>query len=464
MKNLNKLYEQKAKEIAEAIQASEILEQFLEEEDDDLYKALIEEFEPQIESLYEVVALEEPLQLIPLEDILMGDEFEGLFIPKLMGFNILRSEYDNNYKYVHSNERFGTLLSLVCNSANFEFIKNRIGQSIQIGFAMSSDIWITGFLNSIENQKIKQYLKSQKLIKYLNREERSKGYKLYRLQFSSYNFFTTDFPTDLVTQRLNYHSLCKFLKKRAVVNENNSAFIPEYINYLKNDIFIGTDEHIVVFGLLINYFDLKKTDQTKASEILAKIRDLDRFNEVYFNFILERFRSNLRLTGDCDKRVAQLIDFKKTDDDLARYYEMALTMANEGYAHDNTIEKVKNVYNMYEGMSLFNECVRELVLGNFIRLVDNLDPEDYTEYFELDKYWRIYIDIFNNQEFNQQLRDHSVKYVKRCIKRFTDKRSRDYQDIKKFIKQQYTDLQFLKEKEIVELFKTKRKPRKPKAQ
>ena len=46
------------------------------------------------------------------------------------------------------------------------------------------------------------------------------------------------------------------------------------------------------------------------------------------------------------------------------------------------------------------------------------------------------------------------------MRKYTDKRSRDYQDIKKFVSVHFQDYGFLKEKEVVELFKTRRKRRK----
>ena len=69
----------------------------------------------------------------------------------------------------------------------------------------------------------------------------------------------------------------------------------------------------------------------------------------------------------------------------------------------------------------------------------------------------LYINIFSNQKFNQDVKDLSLRYIKRLIKAYTDKRGRDYQDIKKFVKSTFLDLNFMKPKELVELFKTKRK-------
>ena len=68
--------------------------------------------------------------------------------------------------------------------------------------------------------------------------------------------------------------------------------------------------------------------------------------------------------------------------------------------------------------------------------------------------------IFGNQQFNQSVEKLSMKYVTRLLHVFTDKRARDYQDVKKFISTQFVDLGFLKEKEVTEMFKTRRKRKK----
>jgi hypothetical protein len=89
--------------------------------------------------------------------------------------------------------------------------------------------------------------------------------------------------------------------------------------------------------------------------------------------------------------------------------------------------------------------------------MDNLPAEDYAEYFEINKTFASYIEIFSNQEFNQSIKAFSLKYIKKLLKKYTDKRGKDYQDIKKFVKNTFLGFGFMNEKQLVELFKTKRK-------
>ncbi len=457
MKSLDKSYIERLDEIAEAIQESDELATYLQEEDEDSYKALIEAYESSIEALYEEVSLEEPLQLIPLEDALLDERFEGLYMPRILGYNILRGEVNEHTKFVRAQERLDFVLKAVCESPNFDYLTHRIGQSVQIIFALSSDIWATHFIDRISFKKQKQYLLAQKLEKFIHEHERRLSFASYSRQFAKFRYQTAIFPKDMIENRALFYMMSTFLKSRAEINVHNSSFVPQFIHYLNDESFHFSREHTLILGLLINYFDIEKKEQAKLKVILNKLRDASNFNDVYFNFVLERFQSKLKLNSDCDRRVAEFIDFKKADDEITRYYTMATTLASKGFMHEDSIEAVQNVYGMYEGMSLFNECVRRNVLGYFTRLLSNLDAEVYQEYFDTDKYYRIYMGIFGNEQFAQELKALSMRYLKTLLKTYTDKRSKEYQDIRKFFSNQFLEYGFMKDKEVAEFFKTKRK-------
>src|SRR5690606_17909282 len=140
---------------------SELLTTYLDSELDTDYKAICDTFEPHILELYEMVANKNPLQLLSLENELLDEGFEGLFLPRILGFSVLRPEIDNNYKYKVSQDHFKKILLAICNSANFELIKLRIGQTVQVGFALSSGIWLTNLLDSVSNKKVKTFLTAQ---------------------------------------------------------------------------------------------------------------------------------------------------------------------------------------------------------------------------------------------------------------------------------------------------------------
>jgi len=81
MYELDQKYIEKLEGLAEEIQESDELNKYLEEEEEEDFIRLKEMFEPRIGLLYEEVAAENPLQLIPLEELLLEPIFEGLFLP-----------------------------------------------------------------------------------------------------------------------------------------------------------------------------------------------------------------------------------------------------------------------------------------------------------------------------------------------------------------------------------------------
>ena len=162
MEALDKKYLSELEEIKTKIQASAHLEKYLDEEEDDDYKTLVAEIEPEIQELYLRVANDNPLQLESFEKVLLDDGYEGLYIPKVVGYSVLRGAVDSNTKYRQPQDHFREILVDIANSANFEMIKQRIGQSVQVGFALSSDIWITNLVESINNKRVRSFLESQK--------------------------------------------------------------------------------------------------------------------------------------------------------------------------------------------------------------------------------------------------------------------------------------------------------------
>jgi len=59
---------------------------------------------------------------------------------------------------------------------------------------------------------------------------------------------------------------------------------------------------------------------------------------------------------------------------------------------------------------------------------------DYAQVFDITKTLPPYLEIFSNQQFLQDIEVVYYKYTKKIIKAMPDKRGRDYQDYKKFVK------------------------------
>ena len=194
MKELDAHYAKALNGIKESIQASPHLQSYLDEEEEAHYELLKQEFEPQIEKLHASVALNDPLQLESLEEALLDASFEGLFLPRILGYSVLRGAVSDHYKYIRPQEHFKKVLLSICNSFNFDILKNRIGQTIEVGFALSSDIWITNLIAELDNKLVKAYLQSHKLSKFSDVRSRHTSYLKYSKQFTSFNFLTASLP------------------------------------------------------------------------------------------------------------------------------------------------------------------------------------------------------------------------------------------------------------------------------
>lgn len=461
MKPLDAAYQKELDAIAEALQASKEFAQYLEEEEEDDYMALREMFEPRIAAIYNAAAEEHPLQLVALEKYLLDEKFEGLFLPRILGYSVLRGEINDNYKYVRPQDHFQSIITAICNSSNFDLIKKRIGQTIQMGFALSSDIRITNLINTFDNKKIRYFLQGQKLPRYRDPRERRIGYIRYQNQFRKENFYSADFPTTPGELKVLFSALKSFLLYRVENQKNNTNITPEIKAFLDNDALKNSPEYVEMLGIYGHFFPLEGADLELLKQQFNEARkNYPEFGEVWWNFVLGIQQRGLGIDGAADGRIYALID-TSIDDNLTPYYSLMDTIHTQGYTHPDSVEAMRSFYGNHPGLSQINEAARQTILNYIGSFLKNISEEEYSEYFELSKIFPVYTELFNNQQFNQTLKEKCMAYVKRLLKRFTDKRGKDYQDIKKFVNTSFTDLKFMKPKELVELFKTKRKKKKP---
>jgi hypothetical protein len=462
MEALDQYYVDKLEEIAEEVQASEELERYLEEEEESDYKLIQEMFEPKIAAIYESVSAYYPLQLIALEKQLLDIRFEGLFLPKILGYSVLRGEINDRYKYILPQDHFKDILMAICNSANFDIIRKRIGQSVQMGFALSSDIWITNLLNEVNNKKISYFLRSMKKDDYRILKERIIGYNRYKRQFRDAKYLSAVFPKNMSELKVFFTSLKSFLLHRLELKDNNESLIPHLAEFISNESFQKTDEIIEVLALYANFWELDKDYLAHLNGVFNLVRQqIPDFPEKYLTFLLFLQNSNLDVDPAADNRASTIID-RSIKDELTEYYDLMEGIHSKGYLEEDTIENINVFYNAHEGRSLINECVRKTIYSYYARLINNLEARDYNELIKLArKNYPVYMKIFGNQQFNQDVEDLSMIFVRKALKKYTDKRGKDYQDIKKFVSSTFVELGFMKEKEVVELFKTRRKKKKP---
>lgn len=461
MQELDNKYLSRLEELATEIQDSDALAQYLEEEEEEMYIALKEEFEPLIGLLYEEVADKDPLQLPALESILLEPEFEGLYLPKILGYTVLRGEIDEHCTYTRPQDHFKAVLLAICNSSNFDILRKRIGQSIQMGFAMSSDIWVTNLINSIENKKVRYFLQSQKIERYYRVEERRAALARYLRQFVNDNYQSAEFPESLPELKVLYSALKRFLLYRASRRTNNNSLIPHLKALIENEEFKGSQEHLEIMIIYAAFFDLDEKNRKHLSQHFNEVRrSMPEFEDKFMEYLLElHLNPQVDVTPLADRRVSILLD-KTLNDKLTRYYNLMDEVHGKGYMTEEAQNAVKAFYSGFEGLSTINECLRRTIYDYFARFINHLEEEDYTEFFDISKLFSAYMSIFVNQQFNQNLKEISLAYVKKLLVKYTDKRGKDYQDIKKFVSTAFQDFGFLKEKDVVEMFKTRRKRKK----
>lgn len=460
MYELEQKYIDKLEDIAGEIQKSEILEKYLEEEDEMYFNELKDQFEPRIAAVYKEVADNDPLQLLSLELVCMDEAFEGLFLPKILGYSVLRGTIDNNFKYLRPQDHFQEVLIAICNSANFDIIKNRIGQTVQIGFALSSDIWITNLINEIPNKRVRFYLQAQKIDTYRDPRERKRGFLKYQRQFNNENFLTADFPESEEELVLQFAQLKSFLLFRSTPGRfDNSSIFPALFEFLKNDSLIGNHLHAQIAVVTGMFIDLNQNHLDELKKVLKAIRTkADDFSDLFFKLLLELQQSeHYQITPEGDLRMASILEKGSSKEEIMDYYELVTAIHQSELGDQKVLDAIQVFTLQHDGLSIINECVRRTIYGYFSRKIHALSPSEYTDMIEATKLYPVFMRIFENEQFNKLLKDLSMSYVTKLLAFYTDKRGRDYQDIKRFVSVNFVELNFLSDKEATELFKTKRK-------
>lgn len=456
---LDKKYTTVLDNIKTSIQLSEELKIYLDTEEDDDYKNLVAKFETEIHDLYTTVANENPLQLVQLEEHLLDEQFEGLYLPKALGYAVLRGRVNDTVKYYRPQDHFAKILDFILGSSNFEQIRQRVGLSIKIGFALSSDIWITNILATVTNKRAKAFLESQRSSDYREQKLRNTALVKYRKQFQSLNFTTARFPANKDELLVEAGTLKDFMKYRGLRDLNNDSLKPIINKFLANsDLYDSKDfyELCIITGL---HFDLDATGKAALKAAMTDIRMKHDVDSAHVFELLNKHSEEIKgISADSEKLLSEMID-RTPNDKISSYFNMLDTVNSLGYVHSDASNAVRDYYYQNEGLSQENEAVRKSILSKLSKFVKGLKVDEYTEYFEINKVFTEYMDIFGNQKFNQDLKDRSLTYVKTCLKHYKDKRSKEYQDIKKFVKTTFVDYGFMTDKQVTELFKTKRKPK-----
>ena len=459
MEKLDSKYQDQLNELQKELLTLEAYNLFLDTEEEEHYDALQDEMSPKISTLYHQVANERPLQLLEFEKALLNDELEGMFLPRMLGYTVMRSVIDKKtYKYILSQEHFMEVLLSICYSPNFDYLRTRIGQTIQLGFGLSSDIWVTNLINLVANKKVKTYLLAQKNAKYKYLEDRKYLYGKYMRQFKNDNYFTTVFPTTMAGLNVAFPELRNFLIQRIRLNVRDASLTQKLVDFVTDKFYFASTEQFSLMMLTVNFATLNDAERAKMIVLFDELRvELDDFDERYLKHLIEFYDIGLPLDEEADRKALAVIKKKGESDVLYDFYQLADAIHTKGFTHSEVIEAVKIFYINHDGTSLVNTAVRNNILGYAGKFAQNLEVSSYQDYFELMEYFTQYIEIFDNQKFNQRIKDHSLVFIKKLLREYTDKRGKDYQTIKRFVRAKFIALNFMTAKELTLMFKTKRK-------
>lgn len=457
MEALSQKYQDKLSEISKAIQESEELKVYLEEEEEEQYNALKDAHEPQIQILYQEVSENDPLQILDFELKMLDPDFEGLFMPKILGYSVLRGEVNEECKYARPQKHFKNVISAICSSSNFEYIKNRMGQGTQLGIALCTDIWVTNLIQSFETRTVKQYLSAQKIQRFRDFGNRRTLYNRYKKQFAKEHYFTCQIPSNKNELKIESATLLTFLKARYDKNLDSSSFLDKIIASIDDKSYYGIPEQYKILIFILAFYKPNDSQHSTLSRILNENRrEVEDFDELMLQYILVLVSEGFYFNKDVHLQISSLID-NSIEDKLTSYFSVMKAIHEKGYTDQGVMDMVDIEYRSNSGLSTENECLRIMLLSYIKNFYSNISDEEYLEFFEMSKIYAPYMTSFNNQKFNQSLKNISLTYVKRLIKKYTDKRSKEYQEVKRFVAATMQSLGLMTEKEIVELFKSRRK-------
>ena len=459
---LNEAYDQHLEAIAAAIQASPNLASYLEEEEDEFYNALKAEFEPQIEQAHQQLIDYSPLEIEAFENKLLDERFEGLFLPRVLGYAALRGEITEHFYYARQNDHFGNILKFIAGNSNFDQLRNRIGQSTQVGFALSSDIFVTSLVDSVASKRVRSFLQAQRLTDARTMEGRRRIYRRYAKQFRGKNYHYTPFPLTVGELTTHTKAMNQFLEYRVSSGLDNAAIAPTLHQVVTNPDFAGRKEILraaVIYGA---YFAPDGDERAGLMESINRERKADPEGtaEEILAYLLE-LKNNRDIEFGADQEL-QLSNYISTnlDDKLTAYFTLTDKLHNDGFTSPAVHEAVNEELAKHPGLSSFAANIRQTVYVYFDQLAAGLgtSDKDYANWFKITgEQFPVYLKVFGNEAFKQQLASLAKKYTRDLIKVHTNKRGKDYRDIKKTTVTTWKDYGFMTDKQLKDFFKTPRK-------
>ncbi|NJO87413.1 MAG: hypothetical protein HC821_05455 [Lewinella sp.] len=288
---------------------------------------------------------------------------------------------------------------------------------------------------------------------------RKKAYEFYVRQFRDRNYQSADFPTTVADLPTQFQALKQFLLHRVNGDFDNSSLVEPLHQTVTNPALAGTPELQELATLYGTYFDHEAAAAKELRDVLNRERQNDALFSNRLLALLLELKQNPQHTFAAaeEQRLSQVID-PSIGDDLTAYFQLTDKIHADGFVSSSVHEAIASEVLNHPGLSDFNENLRQTIYRYFANFARNIGTDGYTEWFDLiGKQYPIYMQVFANEAFNQQLKDLAEHYTRALVKAYPDKRGKDYRDIKKTTMVTFKEWGFMTEKQLKEYFKTPRK-------
>lgn len=149
-------FQTKLNAIKSFMQQHEAYTAFIDELDQETFQVLQQTIEPYLQALFLEVAQKAPLQLLVLEDAMMDEVFEGIYLTNILTFNVLRANVNDKFKFSRTPDRLQKIIHFICNSSSFEFIQNEVRLPLRLALTMSSNIWGNKLAESVQAKRARE--------------------------------------------------------------------------------------------------------------------------------------------------------------------------------------------------------------------------------------------------------------------------------------------------------------------
>ena len=324
-------YAQRIEEIKAAIQESEELAAYLESEEAEEYNAFKETYEPEIAALHEEAAAYYPLQLEALELALLDPGLEGLFMPKLLGYAVLRPRVaEQTGQYHRPQDHLKQVLLAIAGSNAFTELERRIGQGVTVALALSTNVWVSTVLGEIPNKHPRNFFQSHQDQTLHTAAQRMQLYNRYKRQFATDNYAAAAFPETKADLARDYPALEEFLRTRFSRELDNESLVGPVLDFLANEEFGDTKEYVRFISLACLFVD---TPEDYENQLRTQIRQLSKdpaFVRAYFELLAELHHDGeVEITPEVDRRMALRVGVSG-DGLMQQYYGLVTTIHDTG--------------------------------------------------------------------------------------------------------------------------------------